>query len=95
MPEGDTVYKVAAYLRTELQGRRLASGRADTPRPVDLAGLQVSDVYARGKHLFIALDDRLLRSHLGMHGSWHRYARGEAWQRSERQAAIVLDTGED
>jgi endonuclease-8 len=98
MPEGDTVFKLAAYLAPELSGRRLVAGlvggrvcRGDT---VDLAGRRIGAVFARGKHLFIELGDgELLRSHLGMWGSWHGYAPGEPWQRPRHQAAIVLDTG--
>ena len=50
---------------------------------------------ALGKHLLIKLDDgRVLRSHLGMWGSWHWYPRGAAWRKPEHRARIVLDTGE-
>lgn len=95
MPEGDTVFKVAAYLRPQLQGRRLVAGLVRAGGTLDLAGRCIGEVFARGKHLFIELDDRdLLRSHLGMWGSWHGYAPHEPWQRPRRQAAIVLDTGE-
>ena len=45
--------------------------------------------------MFVELDDdRLLRSHLGMWGSWHVYAPAEPWQKPRRQGSIVLDTGE-
>lgn len=95
MPEGDTIFKLAAFLKPALSGRRLVAGTLRGNQPVDLADSEISDVYAHGKHLFIALDqDRLLRSHLGMWGSWHHYAPGEEWQRLRRQASIVLDTGE-
>ena len=33
-------------------------------------------------------------SHLGMQGSWHIYRPGEAWQRPERQARVVVETGD-
>lgn len=95
MPEGDTIFKLAAFLQPALTGQRLVGGTLRDNKAVDLTGSKISDVYARGKHLFIALDHgRLLRSHLGMWGSWHHYAPGEAWQRPARQASIVLDTGE-
>ena len=95
MPEGDTVFKLAAYLRPQLLGRTLGRGSLYGLRRDDLCGRQVSDVYARGKHLFVELDARqLLRSHLGMYGSWHTYAPGEAWQKPARRAALVLNTGE-
>jgi endonuclease-8 len=95
MPEGDTIFKLAEYLRPELSGRRLVAGQVRGIASPDLAGRCVSGVFAKGKHLFIALDDRrLLRSHLGMWGSWHGYAPGERWQKPRRQASIILDLGE-
>lgn len=98
MPEGDTVFALATHLKPALAGQRLLGGRLAPRAEVELsatvlAGRRVADVYARGKHLFIAFDDRaLLRSHLGMYGSWHSYAPGEVWQRPARQASIVLET---
>jgi endonuclease-8 len=95
MPEGDTVFKLARYLGPELIGRRVVDGFARGVAPSDLSGRTVARVHAHGKHLFIAFDDEtLLRSHLGMWGTWHGYARGERWQKPRRQAAIVIDTGE-
>lgn len=95
MPEGDTVFKLAEYLRPELQGRALITGIVRASQPVDLAGRRIGGVFSHGKHLFIELDDgRLLRSHLGMWGSWHGYAPGEPWQKARRRAAIILDIGE-
>lgn len=95
MPEGDTVFKLAAYLGPALSGRRLVTGLVRSATTLDVTGRQIGRVFARGKHLFIELDDgRLLRSHLGMRGSWHGYAPQEPWQRPRHQAAIVLDTGE-
>jgi endonuclease-8 len=95
MPEGDTVFKLAEYLRPALAGRALIAGTARVADDGDLAGGRIVDVFAHGKHLFIEFDDqRLLRSHLGMWGSWHGYAAGEAWRKPRRQASIVLDIGE-
>lgn len=99
MPEGDTVFKLARYLQPELRDRVLRRGHARTPAGTDVeadfAGRRVEDVFARGKHLFIVFDDgRLLRSHLGMWGSWHAYSPGEDWRRPPERAGIVLDSGE-
>ena len=95
MPEGDTVFKLAAYLRPVLGGRRLVAGSVRGMPDARLAGVTLGEVYARGKHLFIELDGRrLLRSHLGMWGSWHAYAPGAAWRKPRRQASIVLDIGD-
>lgn len=93
MPEGDTVHKLAIALKPELEGERVVALtlRGDTaPQPVPGS---IAAVEARGKHLLIHFDDgRVLRSHLGMHGDWHRYAKGEPWRRPARQASIRLET---
>jgi endonuclease-8 len=96
LPEGDTVYKLAAYLDIRLRGRRLAAGsRVAAAAHLALRGRTVERVVARGKHLWVELDHGpALRSHLGMHGSWHRYAPGEPWQRDAGRASIVLVTGD-
>lgn len=95
MPEGDTIFKLADYLGTALRGREIVSGFISTTETVNLAGSFIVKVFAQGKHLFIELDDnRLVRCHLGMRGSWHVYAPGEAWQKPRRQCSIVVDTGE-
>ena len=95
MPEGDTIFKLAAHLGPELQGRQLSAASAVAGVRADLAGRRIGEVFAYGKHLFIELDDAcLLRSHLGMWGSWHAYAPGEIWQKPARQASIVLDVGD-
>ena len=95
MPEGDSVFKLADYLNKALAGEGIVTGFARTTESADLSGYAVSQVYARGKHLFIALDqDLLLRSHLGMWGSWHAYAPGEEWQKPRRQASIVLQSAQ-
>jgi len=95
MPEGDTVFKLAAYLGEALSGRELRPDSMIKGEGTRLAGHRIDAVFAHGKHLFIELDDHtLLRSHLGMWGSWHSYAPGEAWKKPSRQASILLDIGE-
>jgi endonuclease-8 len=96
VPEGDTIHKLAGALRSWLLGRTLLDGRVAVQPTLSLAGRTVDRVHARGKHLFVDLDGGLvLRSHLGMHGSWHRYDPGEPWRRPARQASIVLETERD
>jgi endonuclease-8 len=95
VPEGDTLFRVAAALRPYLAGRRIvaASARRPGPRAEILRGAIVESVEARGKHLLIRFDSGLvLRTHLGLHGSWHRYAPGERWHRPPSRARIVLET---
>jgi endonuclease-8 len=95
MPEGDTIFKLAAYLEPRLLGQRVERLEL-TSRPVPgYSGRRVVAVHAHGKHLFIGFDNqRLLRSHLGMWGSWHSYAHGETWRRPAQRASIRLDTAE-
>jgi formamidopyrimidine-DNA glycosylase len=93
MPEGDTLFRTATRLRPALEGRQIesASARQSGLDASSLVGCVVASVEARGKHLLIHLDDsRTIHSHLGMHGSWHIYRKGEAWQKSERLAALVI-----
>lgn len=94
MPEGDTVHKLAGYLAPRLEGRRIERLRASIPEAAELCtGRRICRVLARGKHLFIELDnDWILRSHLGMYGSWHRYAEGEDWRKPRRQASLEIAT---
>jgi endonuclease-8 len=96
VPEGDTIHKLATALAHHLNGKRLARGELRHDPSLSLAGRGVESVEALGKHLFVRLDGGLeLRSHLGMTGSWHRYAPGERWKRPARQASIVLATDDD
>jgi endonuclease-8 len=96
MPEGDTIHKLAGALERWLVGRTLRSGRLAAAPALDLASRTVEDVAARGKHLLIRLQGgTVLRSHLGLHGSWHRYAPGEPWRQPARAASIVLTTDDD
>ncbi len=93
MPEGDTVHKLAAALRHRLLGATLEDVRLRRLQAGSLRGARVTDVRARGKHLFLDTDAGLsLRSHLGMYGSWHGYRPGEPWRKPERQADILLVT---
>lgn len=95
MPEGDTIFKLAAYLAPALGGRQVVSGFALAKPKTDLAGLGIRSVHAQGKHLFIGFDNgQLLRNHLGMWGSWHSYRPSERWLRPKHRASIVIDVGD-
>jgi endonuclease VIII len=94
MPEGDTLYRIAVGLRPHLVGRQViaASARQPGPRAEALVGATVTEVESLGKHLLIRFDSGLeLRTHLGMHGSWHRYAPAERWRRPPSRARLVLE----
>ena len=96
MPEGDTVRKIAATLHARMHEQRLTHARLRDRPDLHLSGRRVFGVRAHGKHLFVELEGGLIvRSHLGMHGSWHRYAKGEPWRRPRRQAALELGVDDD
>ncbi len=96
MPEGDTLVRTAAGLRPHLVGREVRSARAQGPGPVPqvhrVVGQRIDAVEAQGKNLLIRFDGGLeLRTHLRMHGSWHRYRPGERWRRPPARARLVLE----
>ena len=94
MPEGDTLYRIAVGLRPHLVGRPViaASARRPGPRAEALVGARVTAVESIGKHLVIRFDSGLeLRTHLGMHGSWHRYSPDERWRRPASRARLVIE----
>jgi endonuclease-8 len=96
MPEGDTLFRTAAGLRPYLVGRDVLTARAQGPGPVPqvqrIVGKRVDAVEAQGKNLLIRFDGGLeLRTHLRMHGSWHRYRPGERWRRPPGRARLVLE----
>jgi endonuclease VIII len=88
VPEGDTVWLAAQRMNTALAGATLRRGELRVPQlaAVDLAGVGVREVVPRGKHLLIRLaDDRTLRTHFRMDGSWHIYRPGQRWRALENQ----------
>jgi endonuclease-8 len=96
MPEGDTIHRAAAALRTALVGRPTA--RFDAPRlygPKPTLGRVVELVESHGKHLEVVWDDGLvLHTHLRMAGSWHLYRVGEPWRKADSQAHVVIEVPE-
>jgi endonuclease VIII len=94
VPEGDTLYRIAAGLRPFLVGRQVIAAVASRPGPRAelLVGARIESVESLGKHLLIRFDQGLeLRTHLGMRGSWHRYSPGESWLRSPSRARLILE----
>ncbi len=95
MPEGDTIFRTAVQLRKVLDGETIvdASGRWEVEDAASLIGRRMEGIESRGKHLLMHFDDeRVVHSHMGMTGSWHIYRPKEAWQKSERAAALTLRT---
>jgi endonuclease-8 len=83
VPEGDTVWLAAQRMQTALAGATLRRGEFRLPllAALDLTGATVREVVPRGKHLLIRLaDERTLRTHFRMDGSWHIYRPGTAWR---------------
>ncbi|GAB2742440.1 Fpg/Nei family DNA glycosylase [Kitasatospora kifunensis] len=82
MPEGDTVFRIAAQLHQALGGQRLTVAELRVPAyaTVELTGHQVMEVTPRGKHLLTRLEGGLtLHTHLRMDGRWQLYRAGERW----------------
>jgi endonuclease VIII len=94
MPEGDTIHKLANAMRPALVGQPLVELRLHQRGPLaGLVGARLGPVEALGKHLLIGVGpDLVLRTHLGMSGSWHRYRPGEPWRRPAGAAGVVLAT---
>jgi endonuclease-8 len=94
VPEGDTIHRTAAALRTALVGK--PTERFDAPRlvgPRPELGRVIERVESTGKHLEIVWDDSLvLHTHMRMTGSWHLYRTGERWRKpsSQLRAAITV-----
>src|ERR671916_3005103 len=83
VPEGDTVWLAAQRMNTALAGATLRRGEFRLPQlaALDLSGTTVREVVPRGKHMLIRLaDERTLRTHFRMDGSWHIYRPGAKWR---------------
>jgi endonuclease-8 len=94
MPEGDTIYRTAVRLRAAMEGKRIQAARGRDPALATspLCGRQVTAIEARGKHLLMHTSgEQTIHSHMGMTGSWHLYARGQAWRKPAKWAALVLE----
>lgn len=96
MPEGDTIYRAAAALRTALVGKTVSEFEA--PRlvgPTPSPGAAVESVESHGKHLDILFDDGIvLHTHMRMTGSWHLYRPGEKWRKKSYHARVIIATAE-
>ncbi len=97
MPEGDTIHRVRAALAPHLVGAPLVALHVDRVPWPEARTLTVTACEAVGKHLLLTLaregrDVHVLRSHLGMKGTWHSYALGEPWHRHPDRARLILAT---
>ena len=94
MPEGDNLARISDVLRRSLVGQTVSGARGRANAQFGrLLGSKINSVEARGKHLLIGFDNGLtLHTHLGLHGSWHRYGPGERWRRRPGRAGAVVET---
>ena len=73
MPEGDSVFRLAARLRRSLDGRTLERGDLRVPAHATdaLDGMRLMEHATHGKHLLTRFDNgQTLHTHLRMDGSW-------------------------
>lgn len=96
MPEGDTIHRAAAALRTALVGHAVIRFEADRlVGPAPRAGAAVERVDSHGKHLEIVFDDGIvLHTHMRMTGSWHLYRPGQKWRKPRHRARAIIETAE-
>lgn len=94
MPEGDTIYRAAAALRTALVGKAVT--RFEATRlvgPLPRLGASIERVDSHGKHLEIVFDDGIiLHTHMRMTGSWHLYRPGQKWRKRRHLARVIIET---
>ncbi|HYU50382.1 MAG TPA: DNA-formamidopyrimidine glycosylase family protein [Candidatus Limnocylindria bacterium] len=93
MPEGDTLARTADGLRPHLIGRTVVAARARSGAQAGrLVGARIDAVEALGKNLLMRFSNGLeVRTHLRMHGTWHRYRPGERWRRPAGRAVLVIE----
>lgn len=99
MPEGDTIFRAAATLKRAIEGKVVQRFYSPLPQVMaaapEIEGRKLERVEARGKNLLFHFEGgRVLHSHMRMTGSWHIYRPGEAWQKSQRAARVVLETAD-
>ena len=94
VPEGDTIFRMAAGLRAALVGKQLVElevRRDPRGRRGPEPGTEVTAVDAAGKHLLIHFaDGHVLHTHMQMTGTWHVYRRGERWRRPGHSARVIV-----
>lgn len=88
MPEGDTIWRIAAALRPRILGKVV-----ERSSHTGLEGRRIEAIEAVGKHLVIRFGGGwAVRTHLGMEGSWWVFRPGERWRKPAWQARLVLET---
>lgn len=99
MPEGDSVFRLAARLRAALDDRRVASGelRGGAAAGARLDGWRVLEHVTHGKHLLTRFDSGVtLHTHMRMQGSWTITAAGKRVPRRiepDVRVRLALESG--
>jgi endonuclease-8 len=100
LPEGDTIHRAAARIRSALGGSVPEEILTPHPRhrvqrwPQRLAGRELTAVDARGKHMLLRFEGGLVvHSHLRTSGSWGVTRSGQRWRRARGRAWLVLRGG--
>ena len=92
MPEGDSIFRLAARLRPALVGRAITAftaRRIDDAAAASLVGRVVVEVASRGKNLLVRFDDgRTLHVHLKMLGRVRMTPRALAASRAAYRASL-------
>lgn len=95
MPEGDTITKLARFLHQVLAGKAVRAVRLHPAFGQSMGPSRLEAAKAHGKHLYLWFASGwVLRTHLGLYGSWHRYRRGELWRRPRRQLSILIEASD-
>lgn len=93
MPEGATIQRAAAALRTALVDEKMV--RFEAPRLVGItprAGRTIESVESHGRHVEVQWDDGIiLHTNLRLSGSWHLYRTGESWQLPHRELRALIE----
>jgi endonuclease-8 len=94
VPEGDTIFRAAAYLRAALVGKQLVElelRRDPRGRRGPEPGTAITAVDAAGKHLLVHFaDGHVLHTHMQMTGTWHVYRPAERWRRPGHSARAIV-----
>lgn len=99
MPEGDSVYQLAARLRPALDGHTLTDGeiRSGNAAGAEVTGWRILEHDTHGKHLLTRFDNgHTLHTHLRMQGSWTVSVKGRTLPRRilpDVRIRLVVDTG--
>jgi endonuclease VIII len=94
VPDGDSIQRTAAALRTALVDTKMI--RFDAPRLIGVvpkAGRTIVRVEGDSKHIEFEWDDGIiLHTQLRRAGFWDLYRKDDIWQRPHREMRAVIET---